>query len=299
MKNLLLALLLVAGSAQAAPPRVVVVQSDDLAPYVEPVPAFLTALGEPAIVINLHGQRSEAEALATRLKQQDPKVVFALGAKAAWAVKQALPHTPLLYASVLEPERYGLEGSQVTGVEMTVSSDTYLSQYVGFFPEHKRIGLLRGPSTSDEQLAEVQAAADASEVTLVVRSVTGPREVRRVASELAPLVDALWLRPDRAILTRDTFRGVVEETRRRRVPLLVETDNMVRAGGMFAVVPSAEGLGEQVAAMARRIADGAAPAVIPVEAPDRVLVVLNTRAVDASNVSFDRLLLDFVDVVVE
>jgi len=50
MKNLLLALLLVAGSAQAAPPRVVVVQSDDLAPYVEPVPAFLTALGEPVPV---------------------------------------------------------------------------------------------------------------------------------------------------------------------------------------------------------------------------------------------------------
>ncbi len=295
---LLAAALMVPGLALGGP-RVAVVQSDDLAPYVDPVPAFLEALGEPALVVNLHGRQAEADEMVERLSKQDPKVVFALGAKAAWAVKEGLPNTPVVYASILEPKRYGLEGGQVTGMSMTVEPTTYLSQFVGFFPEVQSIGVLRGPSTSDDEMTAIYAAAKEVGVQVVVKSVASPRKVRGAFAEISSEVDALWLRPDREILTRESFRGLTDETHRVRMPLLVDTDNMVRAGGLFAVVPSYEGIGRQAAAMCMRIAEGAAPAVNPVEQPEQVLVVLNLKAVQSSDVAFEELLLDFVDVVVE
>lgn len=282
-----------------AGPRIAVVQSDDLGPYTQPVPALLEALGEPARVINLHGRAAEAEAAMSRLRADQPDVIVALGAKAAFAVRRGLPGVPLVYVSVMNPERYGVVGPQVTGVAMTVDSASYLSQFVGFFPEVKTIGVLRGPTITAAQLDEIRAAAEAVGVKVVVREAERPRQVRGALHDMAGEIDALWLKPDREMLSRESFRALTEDTERARIPLLVETDNMVRAGGMFAVVPNAPDLGRQAAELALKVLDGASPASLEVARPESVQVVLNLRAVKANNITFEELMLDFVDVVIE
>jgi putative ABC transport system substrate-binding protein len=288
--------LLLATAAWAVPP-VVVVQSDDLGPYTDPVPAFQAALGQPVVVVNLHGRESEAQALVRHLKDEPPRVVFALGAKAAWAVHEGLPNTPIVYTAVMEPDRYGLTGPEVSGIAMAAPPLGYLSQFASFFPEKKRIGVLRGPGMADAELAELQQAATDAGLELVVEPVGSPREVRSAVHDLATRIDALWLHPDRAVLSTDSFRTLTEETRRLRVPLLVSTDNMVRAGGAFAVVPDPEGIGTQAAAMVKAILEGG-PAG-EVVWPEDVQVALNVGALELAGVGFDPVLLDFVDLIVE
>lgn len=292
----LLLSLSIAAPARAA--RVVIVQSDDLPPYTRPVAAFEKAVGEPVDVMDLHGRRSEAEVAAQRLKREKPAVVFALGAKAAWTVKGALPDTPMVYAEVLNPGRYGIEGSEVTGVSAMVSPAQYLSQFQGFFPQVKTLGVLRGPLTTDERMARLAAAAKTLKMKLVVQQVGGTRDARHAFYAIAPHVDAVWLQPDREMLTPDVFRVLADEARRRRLPLLVETENMVRAGALFAVVPDPEGTGRQAGEMARKLLAGASPAEMPVAEPRDTHVVLNVRTVKTADIHFDPLLLDFVDVVI-
>jgi len=298
MRTLLLATLFAAAPALAGP-RVVVIQSDTLDAYTEPVPAFIDTLDEPVQVVNLNGRRAEADATMERLRRDPPDAVFALGAKAAWSVAQNLPDTPLVYASVLEPTRYGLSGNQVTGVSATVEPGLFLSQFTGFFPEVGRIGIIRGPSGDSERHQAMVDAADAVGVSLVTVEVTSPREARKALASLSEQVDGLWLQPDRETLDASTFRYFTEESRRRGLPLLVETQNMVAAGALFAVIPDADGVGAQAAEMIRRILAGAAPAILPVESPDKTQVVLSLRAARLAEVDVDPLLLDFVDVVVE
>ena len=279
--------------------RLAIVQSDDLAPYMVPVSAYLEEMDQPAIVLNLHGRQSEANGMVTRLRRERPDVVFCLGAKAAWAVKRGLPDTPMVYASIIDPGRYGIAGGQVTGIRMTVSPQTYLSQFVGFFPDVKRIGVLRGPLADDDRMAAIVAAAESVDVELFVRKVESPKRVRKAFEGLAGEVDAVWLQPDREMLKAEAFRFMADEARRRGLPLMVETENMVRAGAMFAVVPDLDGVGRQAARMSKLVVDGAAPAVIPEEEAQRVLVVLNQRTLKLTEIPFDELLLDFVDVRVE
>lgn len=294
-----LLLLLLATLSAPAGQGVVVVQSDDIAAYTEPVPAFLDELGRPAAVVNLHGRRSEADALVRRLRREDPEAVFCLGAKAAWAIHQGLPLTPMVYAVVLNPERYGIEGPQIAGVSMQVAPELHLSNFTGFFPSVRTLGVLRGPSLSESELADLRRGADAVGLDLVVEEVDSPRRVRSTFAGMAPRIDALWLQPDRDMLTSDSFRALTEEATRRRLPLLVETDNMVRAGGLFAVVPEPGGLGRQAARMVERILEGAAPAILGVEDPEEVRVVMNLRTLRRAELELDELLLDFVDEVVE
>lgn len=297
MSGVWLAVLLF-GEASAAS-RVAVVVSDDLAPYTDPVPAFLEALGEPAQVFNLHGRRSEADALVDRLRENRPEVAFCLGAKAAWTVHRSLPGLPVVYASVIEPERYGLDGPAVTGIAMTPDPVATISNFTTFFGDVKRIGVLRGPAIDDDRWREMERAAGDVGVELVFARVEQPRGLRAAYAELAPRVDGLWLVPDRAVLTPESFRLLTEETRRRRQPLLVETENMVEAGGLFAVVPDPGGIGRQAAALARAILDGRPPGSLPPAYPEDVRVAMNLRTLELAQVPFDRLLLDFVDRRIE
>jgi len=276
--------------------RVVVVQSDDLDPYTEPAGFFVDAIGEPVTLLNLHGRKSEQQAIAKRLLVEDPDVVFALGAKAAWTARQALPTTPIVYASVLDPARYGIDDEAATGISATVPPALYLSQLVGFFPDVKKIGVLQGPLATEDRVEEMDRAASFLGLELVVREADSPRGARKAFNQMAPDVDALWLQPDREMLTADLFRVLTEESRRQRLPLLVETDNMVRAGALFAVVPDPEALGLQAVAIVQRILAGED---VEGEAPADALVVLNVGTAKSAQIPFDPLLLDFVDVVVE
>jgi len=293
------ALLVLLGALVTSPAlaaRVAVVQSDELPPYTTPVEPFLEALGEPADVYNLRGREKDAEALVERLKADPPEVVFALGAKAAWIVKRRTS-IPVVYASILSPSRFDIEGRNVAGVAMIAAPGRSLGQLAAFFPSIKRLVVLRGPSIPDSRILEMTQVAQAAGLTLDVQRVRTPKELRNAFASVGD-ADAVWLQADREVLDKPTYIYVVEEARRARLPLVVETENMVRAGGMFAVVPDAEGVGRSAATLVQTVLNGQKPEGEVVYADD-VDVVLNVETVKASEVPFDNLMLDFVDVVVE
>lgn len=274
------------------PRRVAVVVSDDLPPYTEPIEAFVDELGVRPRILRLRGREVVAEVEMAALKQTEPDVIFALGAKAAWSVKNALPHVPLVVASVHDPERYGIEGNQVTGIQAMVPPETYLSQVVAFFPSVRSIGVIRG---TDDDVSDLEGAADAVGLKVVVRQVDDPKGFRKALNELARDTDAVWLQPRRSYLTPAGFRAAVQELERRRKPLLAGSTSMVAAGAAFAVVPDHRGIGRQAAAITLRLLDGAAPAIIPIEAPVELATAVNARTLD--EVPHEELMLDFADVL--
>lgn len=280
--------------------RVGVVVSDDLEVYRAPTEALLSQRPEQPRVYQLHGRAQDAAAVTKELAAWSPHVVVCVGAKAAYAVKAAMPSTPVVYVAVRDPARYGIAGPQITGITMTVDPLTFVSQFVGFFPDVDTIGVIRGPQTSDERAAALRAAGDELDKDVVIESVTGPREVRRALTALVDAgAEALWVPPDRAVLTTGTYRMLAEEARRRHLPLLVDTAPMVEAGGTFTMVPDPVGAARQAGALVDQILLGAAPAVLPPQTPEDLLVVLNTRTLAAAGLEVDPLLLDFVDVRIE
>ena len=221
--------------------NVVVVVSDDLAPYQTPVPAFVETMGGQPRIIQLQGREAIAEAELGSLRSNPPDVVLALGAKAAFATRFRLPSTPLVYTSVLDPGRYGIAGPQVTGIGARVEPVTYLSQVAAFFPSLKTVGVIRSVEASPDTLSQLVSAGEAVGLKVVVRQVDSPREFRREMHQLAAETDAVWVSAERGILTPEGFRGAVQELRRRGKPLLADTVNMVGAGAAFAVVPDPGG----------------------------------------------------------
>lgn len=287
-----------AATAWGKASRVAVVVSDELDVYHVPTEAFLAELGVQPRVFDIHGRASEAALVVAQLASDPPDVVFCVGAKAAYAVKNGLPQTTVVYAAILDPERYGIVGEHVTGVRMDIEPVTYLSQLVTLLPDVRTIGLIRGPGTPDKRMLAVGSAANELGLKLVVRDVEAPNQVRRAFVDVAAGgIDALWLPPDRVTLTTNGYRAITDEARRRHLPLLVDTANMVEAGGLFTMMPDPEGVGRQAAQLVRELLDGAP--VPPPQAPEDLLVVVNARTLDAAELPIDPLVLDFVDQLID
>lgn len=278
--------------AQADARRVVVLVSDDLAPYELPIDPFVEELGTRPRILKLHGREVVAEVETAALRQAEPDVIFALGAKAAFAAHTRLPNVPMVYASVHDPARYGIEGDQVTGIQAVVPPETYLSQVTAFFPKVKKVGVIRG---TEEDTRALEAAAGDVGLTLVVRKVDSPKAFRNAMNALARETDAVWLAPGRTYLTPEGFRGAVQELRRRSKPLLADSVNMVAAGAAFAVVPDLRGVGKQAAQMAEKLLNGAAPSVIPIESPEALSTAVNLGTLRDGDIPHEALMLDFAD----
>ena len=294
----MIGLLLALCGTALANPRVAVLVSDDLEPYTEPIQAFQEALGQEVHTFHLHGRKSEAERAAKRIKSLDPEAVLCLGAKACYTMATELPYIPTVYAAVNEPERYGIASSQITGVATSVPAERAVSEFLGFFPDAQKVGLL-APEGGSARVEALAAAMKEQGIDARIQKVDKPSQVSRALYALAPTVDALWLVPDRELITQRSYRVLVEEARRQRLPLAVESINMVRAGGLFAVVADPNGVGRQAARMVAQILDGAAPGIIPAEEPVDTRIALNLRMIKAAELPFDELLVDFVDVTVE
>lgn len=280
---------------QAQAGDIVVIQSDDSSIYSDPIAPFVEALGRRPDIYNIHGSKVDADALAARLRERDIDVVFATGTKAAWLAKKQL-QVPVVYASVLSPSRFGIRSPDVAGVASTPNPTIVLGQFAAFFPELRNIVIFKGPTVPQSRIVQMNYVAKAAGLTLTVIPVESP-DATRAAFDAVRDADAVWVPADRDALDRVSYGAVVEEARRRRIPLIVETEAMVRAGGMFAVVPDAEGVGQAGATLVESILNGQR-AMGEVAFSERTRVVFNVPAATASGVVFDELMLDFVDVVI-
>lgn len=293
----LLAALILTALAHARE-QVVVLLSDDLPAYEEPAESFAASLGRPVQVLRIGGQRRQAERLAASLRDDPPPAIFALGAKAAWTAVQRVPRVPTVYAMVMDPERYGIEGAFVTGVSMEVPPDLVLAQFQLFNPDVRRIGVILGAGTERDSVEDAIATAREGGWQVLVRRVGSERDVRSAFNHLINRVDAFWLLPDPVVVTPANFHLIRNATVRARMPLLAYSETLVEAGALMCVAPDPSRTGEQAADLVREVLAGRTAGVLPPAVPDQPRVVLNRDTQEAIGLHLDPAMLDFVDEVV-
>ena len=274
----------------------VVLQSDELPIYDAPTQRFVEEMGEVEI-INLQGDRERALRVTARLADDPPPVIFALGAKSAWIAINELPDIPLIYAMVFEPERYDITGN-ITGVRMEVPPALPLAQLQLMLPEVRRLGILLSEDAGGDWLDEALREADRAGYKVKIARVPSRRHVRRGLAQLRGSVDAIWLLPDRKVLTPTGFQVILTDTLRSRIPLLAWSENLVTAGALMCVAPDYSEVGRQAAELADRIIAGATPSDIAPLSPESFRVVLNRDTQQALQLKLDPMLMDFVDEVV-
>lgn len=306
MLLLLLAFNLWAGTpALAAAPGgpIAILLSDSEAAYAQQVAIFKEEVGMPVQVFNLHGDLAHDPGLKKKLFAVRPTLIFALGAKAAYAAKlwtQDRQDIPVLFAMVLNWQRYKLlEGSRnIAGIAAEISPGAQFVNMTMFLPTMRRIGLLYSP-LSEAILSQAREAAALLGLELVAEPIERAGDFQRAFKRLAGRVDAFWLLNDPVVYTLENMDWLEDRCLQEKLLCVGQTQNLAKMGLALTVNPDLGQIGGQVAAMARNILlHGQKPGEIGVMEPIGTQLFVNLKTAERIELPVSPQVLDMATSII-
>ncbi len=161
-------------------------------------------------------------------------VVVAVGNKALGVARQTAGNVPVVFCMVLGVTQAMLSPT-VTGVPLESDPRATFAHLRAVAPKAVRLGVIFNPQASEILIAEAQKAAGTLGLTLKLKPVSGPLEIKDAASALAGTVDALWLPPDPRLFSKELFAFLLSFASERNLPLIGFLDSFTQAGALASV----------------------------------------------------------------
>ena len=246
--------------------------------------------------------------LASDLVRLKVDVLVAEAVPAVRAAQNATKTIPIVMFSGDDPVRAGFvasfarPGGNITGVALLTADLSFkrLEFLTMALPGARRVAVLgnAGHPTWLERVADVQAAAASLRVQLVVVETRGPDQLDEAFAQIARArPDALLISPD-PMFHRERAR-IGDFAAKNRLPMVSDWKVMAEAGALIAYGPSFSGIATRAATYIDRIFKGANPAVLPVEQPTEVDLVVNLQVARALGLTLPPSLLLRADQIIQ
>lgn len=259
--------------------EIAILKSSDLSAYNQAVEGFRSAAAHDNLTFreyDLEGDLERGRKLARRIRASDAALVLAVGVKAALAAKLEVLDVPVVYCLVLDPDKYDLSASNVSGISLEVPPAQQFSTMKAILPKLKRIGVLYDPSKSARLMQEATMVAKQQGLELLAQPVSSEREIPPMLRSLLPLVDALWLVPDTTVLSEESLPFILQESLDANRSVFGFSSEFVKRGALLGISVNYRDIGKQAARLSRRILDR--QVVPPIKAvPDHFTLTLNLK----------------------
>lgn len=261
--------LLGTAAAAAAPPRVGVLKSAELAPYAQVVAGFSSEV-RGQVEERVLGEGAEAAGQAVReLMARSPQLVLAVGPAAAVAARRQIADVPVLFVMVPSHQRYDLEGANSTGIALTSDFTLELDALRAALPRVRRVGVVSDPRFSAKLVEGMASVARERELSVVSIELDGPQRLERALEQAKGKLDALVIVADKTVGSAAVVERIIAFAAQARLPVVGLTPAQVKQGALFAAAPSPLAMGQQAGRIASRILveriDPGALAVVPPE----------------------------------
>lgn len=262
------------GPARAA--EVFIITEKNLSAFDEVIQGFTETIGKvPSQTLNLKKDGTLEETQTQALRQSKSPVALAVGSQAATLMKNNFPGIPMIFCMVFDSRPY--QGENVTGIGLNVPALAQFQALKSILPSARRIGVVFDPGQSSVLVEDGRQAVAALNLVLAEKTVTSSFEISNAVKEIIWNIDALWVIPDRTVVSKESFRYMLEASIDRKVPILAFSEAFVKGGALLAVAPDYPGIGHQAANLAKKILGGASPGGIPpLSPPGQIVLNLNT-----------------------
>jgi ABC-type uncharacterized transport system substrate-binding protein len=249
--------------------------------YQQAARGFQQAFGSPSEVQQIEideSGRGSGQSLEV-LRRNPPRLVVAIGTRAARIAGERLPNLPILYCLALRPIQNKLVGNNVGGIVLDVELPQQFENIRKLLPSLRRIGVVYDELTSGDLVRQARSYLGPS-VQLVSRNARTPQEAEREIRDLLNNVlgpgDAFWLLWDSVTANPANFELLVELSLKNKVPILAPARPFVEGGALVSVGPNYEQTGRQIAGMARQVLRGQArPGNFAAVSPAQMTVTIN------------------------
>lgn len=307
LTNILISLLLLMPSLAVADQsdHIAVLLSDTLEAYSAPLDAFRDEIGMEIKVYNLHGQSRLDPQLKSQVLSRQPKLLFALGAKAAYAAKLwTIDHQEIavVFSMVYNWQKYKLLAGQdnMAGIAAEIAPGTQFINLSMFVPTAKRIGVIYSTDHSTEMVIKAREATAMLGIELVERQVRSTKEFKYTYRKLSGQVDGLWILNDPLTYTLDNMAWVKNRCLKDKLVCMGQSEHLTEAGIVLSVLPDITNIGSQAASLAKSIiVKGESPKNFGVMSPLGTFVMVNLRTAKRVGVHFSSQALGMATKVIE
>ncbi|MBU0485752.1 MAG: hypothetical protein KKB30_14705 [Proteobacteria bacterium] len=283
---LIIATLLPFSSAQADHRDILVVQSAPIKAYDEVFAGFSAELQtlppsglksiQPRTIDRVILQKSDPKQLSSFVKHQ-PDFFIAIGGKALSLVKNA--KVPIIYLLVPDPEAIAESRPNISGISMVIEPARQLEIMAQIFPTVKKIGVIHDPARTGPLVKKGAAFAAQTDLDLIVREVSAPKELYSNLDILRGKIDAYWMVPDLTVITPQTIESIGLFSINNRVPILTFAEKYLENGAAVAISPDLRELGVQAAKIVHRIIAGNPFEQIAPQPVNQIKVVVNHKII--------------------
>ena len=261
------------------------------------------------LLISYHYAEAKPERLpelAAALVAEKPDLVLALGGDVAPSAVKATSTIPIVFLSSADPVQLGLvaslarPGGNATGVTLLLddTASKRLELLREAAPRIKHIAFLWNPDHLDNELREVQRAAQGLDLRLRLVETRGSGDLLSALSAVSEAgCDAVYVVSSRHTLL--SMPRIVDFSISNRLPLAGGWGAWARAGAVLAYGPNVNDITQRVIVYLDRIIKGAKPSDLPVEQPARFELVINAKAARAIGIEVPATLLARADEVIE
>ncbi|UCD86060.1 MAG: ABC transporter substrate-binding protein [Deltaproteobacteria bacterium] len=264
-------ILIITGTSVA---EITVFKTADVTAYNQAITGFKGVVIEKEITeVNMEGEIELGNWIIKSIKSKEPAAVLAVGDKAAELSSKEINNIPIVFCMVIDPEKHGIVGENVTGVSMEVPPKTQFSTLKSIMPRLKSIGVIYDPNKTARIIDEGEKAAQDLGLELIAREVASRGEIAKALEELIQRVGALWLVPDTTVVTRESFKYILSGTIKKEIPLLAFSDGFVKSGALLSLSPNYLSVGEEAGNIVNKILIGASTKSLPMVHPDSSLSI--------------------------
>ncbi|HZO43058.1 MAG TPA: ABC transporter substrate-binding protein [Methylomirabilota bacterium] len=259
------------------------------------------------LVEDTKGAGADVKAQAQALVAANPDVLVTVGTSHTVAAKGATSTIPIVFTWVGDPVRSGL----VAGYASSGNNLTGLSVYSGPL-SGKRLEILKEMApgarralclVAKESIAEIsfsvaQKTADQLGLTLIRRDVASRDDIVRELGALPRgAFDAIYHVPSGLVSAHIGL--LIQRAREDRVALMAHEDALVTAGALVSYGANYRQMGQQTARVVDRVLAGVAPAEIPIQIPDKLMLSINLVTARAIGLKPPLTLLERAERIVE
>jgi putative ABC transport system substrate-binding protein len=286
----------------------------DFAPVLEGLRQGLAQLGYVEgrqvsfIVEDTKMEALEPVKAAMRLIATKPDLLVTVATSHTAAAKQVTENVPIVFAVLTDPVQSGFVASyassknNLTGVSNAAAplSGKRLEILKEIVPGIKRgLAIVAVKETIAQKSFQFLAeSASKFGVQLIRRDVTTKEELETILLDTPKgSVDAIIHVP--AILLRNHISLLVEKAKKDKLPFGVHSEELVKKGALVSYGEDNRLIGIQAARLVVKVLKGVPPADIPIETPERPLLVINSTTAKIIGLKIPRQVLDRVDRIVE
>lgn len=247
--GLTLALVCLTWAGQAVAARVVVVLSDDSAPYQETYQVIRAHLDNTGHEIS----RVYADGL-NAASVNDARLVVVVGVRATETLSELPARAPVL--AVLVPRAWYVKSgrAQLTAGGRRHASAIFIDQPFErqvqlirlAFPEARRVGVLLSAEQAG-QLEDLEKALRSQRLNLVHARLAEDERLITPLENVLSEADLLLAVPDPQVFNRNTAQSLFLTTYRYRVPVLGYSRSLTRSGALLSLHSSPAQIGRQTA----------------------------------------------------